>query len=273
MVFRRPVLTRILLVGLAVFWCPVASLCGAAKQDNPRDHVWHAEYLFYHCDPAGAVLEYNIALRLKPSLEKVVRTRLAAAHFILSERLGRKKNIPGSLFELKQALELKPKEAYWHLAMALLKEKAGEHASAQEECKQATQLEPEDPGLSETCKNLGEKISYSGDEKSPDPQAQAFTDLTVVKGDASEPVPLHIPRVSPSWEASRNGYRGTVAMIITVSAEGRVSDLRVIKPMGLGLDKKALRTVRKIVFKPALRKGSPVETRVLVEVAFGPSCH
>ena len=50
--------------------------------------------------------------------------------------------------------------------------------------------------------------------------------------------------------------------------KGNVTDARVAKPLGLGLDEKAQETVRTWRFKPAMRNGTPVPVRVIVEVSF-----
>jgi tetratricopeptide (TPR) repeat protein len=264
-------LARRLLVALAVLWCAATSQYGAVKRDDPWDHVIEGNEQFVRCNPGGAIVEYSVALHMKPRLIGAVRDRLAAAHFILSERLARQKDIPRSLFELKQALELKPKEAYWHLALALLEDKAGDLTTAREECNKAMKLESKDTGMIETCSDLGKSFSYFTNEEGTDPQARAFANLDEMKTDTSAPLLLHIPRSNYHWETT--GYRGIVAMIASVGVNGRVGEMQIVKPMGLGLDKKALRLVGKATFKPAMRKEKPVETRVLVDVVFGPSCH
>ena len=53
-----------------------------------------------------------------------------------------------------------------------------------------------------------------------------------------------------------------------MDAQGNVTDCRVVRPLGLGLDEKAMETVRTWKFKPALRNGTPVPVRVMVEVSF-----
>ena len=55
---------------------------------------------------------------------------------------------------------------------------------------------------------------------------------------------------------------------IIVDTAGNVRDVRVPKPLGLGLDEKAIETIRTWRFKPALRDGVPVNVRMLVEVSF-----
>jgi len=89
-----------------------------------------------------------------------------------------------------------------------------------------------------------------------------------VGGGVSEPVPIYKPEPAYSEEARKAKYQGTVVLMIIIDAGGNVTDCRVVKPLGLGLDEKAVETVRTWKFKPALRNGTPVPVRVDVEVSF-----
>jgi TonB family protein len=89
-----------------------------------------------------------------------------------------------------------------------------------------------------------------------------------VGGGVSEPVPIYKPDPAYSEEARKAKYQGTVVLWIVVDAAGVVTDCRVVKPLGLGLDEKAVETVRTWKFKPAMRNGTPVPVRVMVEVSF-----
>lgn len=84
----------------------------------------------------------------------------------------------------------------------------------------------------------------------------------------SAPVPLYKPEPPYSEEARKSKYQGTVNLWIVVDSQGRVSDVRIVKPLGMGLDEKAVETVRTWKFKPAMRSGAPVAVRVMVEIAF-----
>ena len=57
-------------------------------------------------------------------------------------------------------------------------------------------------------------------------------------------------------------------LFIIVDSEGNVTEARIVRPLGLGLDEKALDTVRTWKFKPGMRNGAPVPVKVLVEVQF-----
>ena len=89
-----------------------------------------------------------------------------------------------------------------------------------------------------------------------------------VGGGVSEPIPIYKPDPAYSEEARKAKYQGTVVLWIIVDASGTVTDCRVVKPLGLGLDEKAVETVRTWKFKPALRNGTPVPVKVMVEVSF-----
>ena len=89
-----------------------------------------------------------------------------------------------------------------------------------------------------------------------------------VGGGVSAPVPIYKPDPAYSEEARKAKYQGTVVLWITIDAVGTVMDCRVVKPLGMGLDEKAVESVRTWKFKPAMRNGSPVPVRVMVEVSF-----
>ncbi len=89
-----------------------------------------------------------------------------------------------------------------------------------------------------------------------------------VGGGVSAPIPIYKPEPAYSEEARKAKYQGTVVLFIVVDASGAVTTCRVIKPLGLGLDEKAVETVRTWKFKPALKNGTPVPVQVTVEVSF-----
>lgn len=89
-----------------------------------------------------------------------------------------------------------------------------------------------------------------------------------VGGGVSAPIPIYKPDPAYSEEARKAKYQGTVVLWIVIDAAGSVTDCKVVKPLGMGLDEKAEESVRTWKFKPALRNGTPVPVRVMVEVSF-----
>jgi periplasmic protein TonB len=90
-----------------------------------------------------------------------------------------------------------------------------------------------------------------------------------VGGGISAPVPLVQPDAEFSDEARRAKYQGVCLIQIIVDAQGNPQNPRVVRPLGMGLDEKALEAVRKYKFKPAMKRdGTPVPVMVTVEVNF-----
>jgi protein TonB len=89
-----------------------------------------------------------------------------------------------------------------------------------------------------------------------------------VGGGVSAPIPIYQPEPPYSEEARKAKYQGTLVMWIVVDALGRVTQEQVVKPLGMGLDAEALKTVKTWKFIPAKRNGSPVPVQVDVEVTF-----
>jgi TonB family protein len=83
------------------------------------------------------------------------------------------------------------------------------------------------------------------------------------------PVPTYKPEPAYTPQARHHKIEGTVVLWIVVDAQGNVTDAReVSKPLGEGLDEKAIETIKTWKFKPATRNGVPVPVRVIVEVHF-----
>lgn len=89
-----------------------------------------------------------------------------------------------------------------------------------------------------------------------------------VGGGVSAPRVLYQPDPEYSEEARKAKYQGVVVLWIVVGPDGRVHDMRVSRPLGLGLDEKALEAVKQWRFEPARKDGQAVAVQVNVEVNF-----
>ena len=89
-----------------------------------------------------------------------------------------------------------------------------------------------------------------------------------VGGGVSAPIAIYKPEPPYSEEARKAKYQGSLVMWIVVDAQGRVVKEQIIKPLGMGLDQEALKTVKTWKFIPAKRNGVPVPVQVDVEVTF-----
>ena len=82
--------------------------------------------------------------------------------------------------------------------------------------------------------------------------------------------PVLLRKVEPDYseEARKVKFQGSVMLTIEIDEQGRVRAVRVTRPVGLGLDEKAIEAVKQWRFKPALRHGQPVATPAAIEVNF-----
>jgi len=82
--------------------------------------------------------------------------------------------------------------------------------------------------------------------------------------------PSVIQKVEPEYseEARKAKFQGTVILFVVVDEKGNPRDLKVIRPLGLGLDQKAIEAVEKWKFRPGMRDGKPVAVQATIEVNF-----
>ncbi len=71
-----------------------------------------------------------------------------------------------------------------------------------------------------------------------------------------------------SDKARRNHVEGTVLLSLLVNTDGIPTDIKVTRPLGSGLDEKAVEAVQQWRFHPAMKDGNPVAQTVSVEVSF-----
>jgi TonB family protein len=79
----------------------------------------------------------------------------------------------------------------------------------------------------------------------------------------------HVDAVYPA-DLVASGVHADVVLIVTIDAEGHVSDIEVRQSGGAELDAAASDAMRKWLFSPALRDGKPVSSRIRVPFHFAP---
>lgn len=89
-----------------------------------------------------------------------------------------------------------------------------------------------------------------------------------IGGGVSPPQLLFKVEPEYSEEARKAKFQGTVVLYVEVDEHGNPRNLKVIRPLGLGLDQKAIEAVQKWRFKPGLKDGKPVAVAATIEVNF-----
>lgn len=82
--------------------------------------------------------------------------------------------------------------------------------------------------------------------------------------------PELVERTEPEYteEAFIGRTQGSVGIHVEIDAEGVPRNLRVVRPLGLGLDEQALTALKQWRFRPARKDGANVACRVIYEINF-----
>lgn len=89
-----------------------------------------------------------------------------------------------------------------------------------------------------------------------------------VGGDVSQPNMIYAPEPRFSILARSMRVQGHVTLFCAVTEAGTLQDIRIIQPLGLGLDDNAVATASTWRFEPAMRNGVPVTVFATLEVEF-----
>jgi protein TonB len=83
------------------------------------------------------------------------------------------------------------------------------------------------------------------------------------------PMCVYCPPAQYSDDAVKSKYQGTVFLLVIITTDGKATDIKVAKGVGLGLDERAIEAVRSWKFRPAAGPdGRPAAVRQTIEVTF-----
>lgn len=89
-----------------------------------------------------------------------------------------------------------------------------------------------------------------------------------IGGGVSAPVPTFRADPEYSEEARKAKWQGAVLLQVVIDESGIPQSIQVVRPLGLGLDQKAIEAVEKWRFKPGMKDGQPVPVAANIEVNF-----
>lgn len=95
-----------------------------------------------------------------------------------------------------------------------------------------------------------------------------YNDVFAVSKVTTRPQILARPVPGYTEEARRAQVEGAVRLSVVLNANGTVSDIRVARELGYGLDEKAIEAARDLRFIPAQKDGHVVSVRVFLEFKF-----
>lgn len=201
--------------------------------------------------------------------------RSSLAHFRLGEAYLLQKNFQSAANELREALngDLMPKwtEVWAHIDLGKIFDIVGQCERAVNEY------------------NLALRTRY--DAFGSQAEVQEYLSSNIIRPVVTVPIgkddsgrqlgskrmgndaiiaPILLARTEPQYsEAARlAGLEGTVLLKATIAEDGSPTEIRVTRPLGLGLDEKAIQSVRNWLFTPGFSQGRPVSVVTDLAVDF-----
>jgi protein TonB len=84
----------------------------------------------------------------------------------------------------------------------------------------------------------------------------------------TSPVAIYKPEPQYSEQARAAKWQGAVLVSVVIDATGTPTNIKVVRPLGLGLDEQAIEAVHQWKFQPGTKDGVPVPVQAQIEVAF-----
>jgi protein TonB len=120
------------------------------------------------------------------------------------------------------------------------------------------------PGEGNTIGNSGK--GGMGEE---DGAGAGFSDKGIYKQGVTSPTCVYCPDPLYSDEARESKVQGSVMLEVLVDTNGRASQIRILKGVGMGLDERAVQSVKTWRFQPARDAAHrPVAAWITIEAIF-----
>jgi len=167
--------------------------------------------------------------------------------------IGFGQGVPASLEEYRLDLEANPHSSLAHFRIAEILSQQGNYQNAANEFREALGGDLQ-PRWTEVWAHIGLAKIYDAtnqQDRANNEYRLAETTGERTESDQNAPAAL-LSRSDPDYsdEARLAELEGTVVVTGGVSQDGHAKDLRVTRPLGLGLDEKAMETVRRWRFRP-----------------------
>jgi TonB family protein len=111
-----------------------------------------------------------------------------------------------------------------------------------------------------SLRNRREELSHPVDE---------YGNPVTMKGEDRFTPPVALERVAPKFE-STIAFKGAVLLTGTITPEGKISNVRVLRSLDPIIDERAIEAFRQYKFSPALLNGKPVYATYREELTFAP---
>lgn len=161
-----------------------------------------------------------------------------------------------------------------HLARAQGLFSDGKYAEALSEAQRALDLAPQNADALQLRQRIKQTQAILKGTDSAPPQTQPGYrggiggGIYRIGGGVSQPSIIHKVEPEYSEEARKAKWQGTVKVSVIIDETGHARNITVEKPLGLGLDQKAIEAVQKWLFKPGMKDGKPVAVYASIDITF-----
>lgn len=128
-----------------------------------------------------------------------------------------------------------------------------------------------DTSVAETAREIVKRSqSNSRDERADNaPILEEVPDAGAPAADGLRP-PVPYRRIKPEYTKQAGFYdvKATVDILVDIADTGEVTRTEIVRWAGFGLDESVIDVVRKMNWRPAMRKGKPLAMRVLLRYNF-----
>ena len=90
----------------------------------------------------------------------------------------------------------------------------------------------------------------------------------IMPGGIHAPRAIYQPDPEYSEEARKANFTGEVLLSLVIGPDGQPRNIKVVVPLGEGLDEKAVDAVKTWKFEPATKDGKPVAVQIMIEINF-----
>jgi TonB family protein len=125
-------------------------------------------------------------------------------------------------------------------------------------------LRPATPQIPKAIESSPSGLGLSATLPDLDPSAE----ISRVGGGVSAPAVISKREPGYTEEARIAKLSGGVLLSMVVDKDGFARNIRVVRPLGMGLDEKAIEAVSQWKFQPGQKDGQPVNVRATIEVNF-----
>jgi TonB family protein len=113
-----------------------------------------------------------------------------------------------------------------------------------------------------------QKPMDGGEESVMTPQENNGPEIFHVDKDVKRPRATYTPEPEFSSAARYEKYQGVLVLYVVVDKSGHIAQVKIVRPLGFGLDDAAATKIMEWRFDPAIRNGEPVAVAMHIEVAF-----